>query len=35
MNENDQGAFVKKEIAVAITINIKSKKYKYNLVAHA
>ena len=32
-NENDKGVLVKKETAVAITINIKSKIYEYNLVA--
>ena len=35
MNENDKGVLVRKEMGVAVTINIKHKKCKYNLVAHA
>ena len=33
VTENDKGVDIKKETAVAITININSKIYKYNLVA--
>ena len=34
-NKIGKGVFVKNEIAIAATINIKSKKYKCNLVVHA
>ena len=32
-NENDKRVLVKKEVALAITVNIKSKINKYNLIS--
>ena len=32
-NENDKRMFIKKETVIAITVNIKSKIYKINLLA--